>query len=298
MLQKPLVRWSKKEQAVEKPVTWQGTRAGSVNTHLSILITTPDFQKCLPHVKNSCTTFGVALKKVSAIEQITRHAYNQQDEAGRNGCGKFTKDGLFFRFIDGDALLCVVKKKRLPRTPNGPVSTADTIVKKLASDKSSGLGCADAPRGVEAKLAVDTPLTGLHIDRGLDTSMGLRKGVPSVTPGLKLNAYNLHFSGCLEDGNTKCNKRIKMNNEVTSLATLAVCPTNPLIDSFGAHPAPPNPKSTVINANATAPIFSSTRGGSSSFSIATNGHIDVGAAPDAYAYPSFVQNAVQGTKRR
>ena len=48
----------------------------------------------------------------------------------------------------------------------------------------------------------------------------------------------------------------------------------------------------------TTPIFNTSQGGYSGVSMFTNisGHIDIGASPDSY--PSFVQNAIQGTKRR
>jgi hypothetical protein len=112
--------WSK-DGTDDKPVTWQGPSAGSVDKALSIVTMTPDFRKCLPHVKSSCTAIGIALKKVRAIEETTRCAYSQDGGAANgNGFGKFTKGGLFFRFTDDIALLAVVKKKTTARTSKGP----------------------------------------------------------------------------------------------------------------------------------------------------------------------------------
>ena len=83
---------------------------------------------------------------------------------------------------------------------------------------------------------MSTPPKGLYEGNDLDTSLGLELSVPSAVSALKPNACNSHFSGGLED----FNEWMKVaHKRCVSLVTPALCPTNAVIDLFGADLALP-----------------------------------------------------------
>ena len=274
--------WSK-DGTDEKPVTWQGPRAGSVDKTLSIVTMTPDFGKCIPHVKSSCMTIGIALKKMRAIEEITRYAYSQDGgTANGNGFGKFTKGSRFFRFTDNIVLLAVVKKKTASRASKDPFFKEPTEMNALIpADESLESALIDFDQWAETRLGVGLPTNDIvHTPCGLrGTSMALPNSQWGTKPGQPAFA-----GGRGGVAHTKCNTQMKVENGLTSLAAPAVCPTNAFLGQFGGC-------SSMSSAGAVTPQLCTTRGGSSGFSmLATNLPSGIGSAP--------VPDAAQGTKRR
>jgi hypothetical protein len=150
----------------------------------------------------------------------------------------------------------------------------------MALDESLCLDFADQ-WGAETGLGVGPSLNGLQTSRCLDTSTGLGVHLPIALSKPQLDVCTSDFVGS-GIGNTKSNKRIKVQHGLLLRATPAVYPTTSFIGlpiANSAYAMPP-PFSTFSN----SPI-----GYDPTVVLAR-------AAPRAYA--SSVQHPVQGTKRR